>query len=144
VPSFDNWVVAWVTLAVVAGIIEVSIPHFGIIFVTLGAVAAAIAAYVSLGLSAQLVIFIIVVAIGFLVLRPRLLQGMDSKGVPSRTEALLGREGIVTLDIDTTLGSGRVIVEGQDWAARAATPISIGTRVKVVGADGIVLEVKPA
>lgn len=143
-PSFDNWVVAWVTLAVVAGIIEVSIPHFGIIFVTLGAIAAAFAAYLSLGLPAQIVLFIIVVAVGFLVLRPRLLRGMDSKGVPSRTDTLIGREGIVTLDIETTLGAGRVNVEGQDWAARSATPLAAGTRVKIVGADGIVLEVKPA
>jgi membrane protein implicated in regulation of membrane protease activity len=144
VPSFDNWVIVWVTLAVIAGIIEVSIPHFGVIFITLGAGAAALAAFLSLGLPAQLVLFIIVVAIGFLVLRPRLLKGMNSRGVPSRTDTLIGREAVVTNDIDTTLGSGRVNVEGQDWAARSVTPIVAGTRVRIVGADGIVLEVKPA
>lgn len=136
--------IVWVTLAVIAGIIEVSIPHFGVIFITLGAGAAALAAFLSLGLPAQLVLFIIVVAIGFLVLRPRLLKGMNSRGVPSRTDTLIGREAVVTNDIDTTLGSGRVNVEGQDWAARSVTPIVAGTRVRIVGADGIVLEVKPA
>ena len=30
------------------------------------------------------------------------------------------------------------------WAARAVEPIAAGTRIRVVGADGIVLEVKPA
>jgi membrane protein implicated in regulation of membrane protease activity len=83
------------------------------------------------------------VSIGFGVLRPRLI-GRASPGVPSRVDALIGREGIVTLDIESTVGSGRVNVAGQDWAARAATPLAAGTRIKVVGADGIVLEVKSA
>jgi membrane protein implicated in regulation of membrane protease activity len=56
---------------------------------------------------------------------------------------LLGREGIVTHDIDPTVGSGRVNIGGQDWAARSLSPLAVGTRVRVAGADGIVLEVTP-
>ena len=141
--SFDSWAAIWVTVAVVAAVVEVSIPHFGIIFVSVGAIAAAGAAYLSFSLPVQILLFIVVVAISFLALRPRIIATMGAAGVPGRTEALLGREGIVTHDIETTLGAGRVNVEGQDWAARAVAPIAAGTRVKVVGADGIVLEVKP-
>ena len=65
-------------------------------------------------------------------------------GVPSRTEALVGREGVVTHDIEPTVGAGRVNVGGEDWAARSADADPAGTRVRVVGADGIVLEVTPA
>ena len=36
--------------------------------------------------------------------------------------------------------TGRVNVAGEDWAARSADAIPTGTRVRVVGADGIVLE----
>lgn len=141
--SFDSWAAIWITVAIVAALVEVSIPHFGIIFISLGGLAAAAAAYFSLGLPVQIVIFIIVVAVSFLVLRPMVLKNMNAAGVPGRTEALIGREGIVTHDIERTVGAGRVNVEGQDWAARSATPIAAGTRIKVVGADGIVLEVKP-
>jgi membrane protein implicated in regulation of membrane protease activity len=141
--SFDSWAAIWITVAIVAALIEVSIPHFGIIFVTVGALAAALAAYLAFGLPVQIILFIIVVAISFLLLRPMVLKNMGAAGVPGRTEALIGREGVVTHDIETTLGAGRVNVEGQDWAARAATPIAAGTRIKVVGADGIVLEVRP-
>ena len=143
-PSVDSWTILWVTLAVVAGVIEMAIPHFGVIFISLGAVAAGIAAYLALTVPVQIVLFIVVVGVGFAVLRPWLLAGMNSRGVPSRTETLIGREGIVTLDIESAVGAGRVNVEGQDWAARAVTPLAAGTRVKVVSADGIVLEVKPA
>ena len=141
--SFDSWAAIWITVALVAALVEVSIPHFGVIFISVGAIAAAAAAFLSFGLALQIALFILVVAISFLVLRPRIIATMGAAGVPGRTEALIGREGIVTHDIDTTVGAGRVNVEGQDWAARAASPIAAGTRIRVVGADGIVLEVKP-
>jgi membrane protein implicated in regulation of membrane protease activity len=141
--SFASWAAVWITVGIVAALVEVSIPHFGVIFVTLGALAAAAAASFGVGLPVQILIFIIVVALSFLILRPMVLKQMSAAGVPGRTEALIGREGVVTHDIERTVGAGRVNIEGQDWAARSTTPLSAGTRVKVVGADGIVLEVKP-
>jgi membrane protein implicated in regulation of membrane protease activity len=57
---------------------------------------------------------------------------------------LVGRHGIVTHDIDPTIGTGRINVGGEDWAARGAESIPIGTKVRVVAADGIVLEVTRA
>jgi membrane protein implicated in regulation of membrane protease activity len=66
---------------------------------------------------------------------------MGSRGVPSRTDQLIGKEGVVTHDIDPTTGAGRVNVGGEDWAARSIERIPAGTHVRVVGADGIVLEV---
>ena len=77
-------------------------------------------------------------------LRPRMMRNLDAPGVPSRTDLLIGREGVVTHDIEATVGAGRVNVGGEDWAARSAVPVVAGTRVRVVGADGIVLEVTPA
>jgi membrane protein implicated in regulation of membrane protease activity len=50
----------------------------------------------------------------------------------------------VTDDIDPTRGTGRVNVGGQDWAARSPDPLALGTKVRVVGANGIVLEVTRA
>ena len=47
------------------------------------------------------------------------MKQLDAPGVPSRTDALVGREGIVTHDIEATVGAGRVNVGGEDWAARA-------------------------
>jgi membrane protein implicated in regulation of membrane protease activity len=140
---FESWLSIWITVAVVAAIVEVSVPHFGVIFVSAGAVAAAFAAFLGLGLPAQMILFIIVVGVSFLVLRPKIIANMGAAGVPGRTELLIGREGIVTHDIETSVGAGRVNVEGQDWAARAVAPIAAGSRIKVVGADGIVLEVRP-
>ena len=82
--------------------------------------------------------------VSLVALRSRLLGRLGGPGVPSRTEPLIGRHGLVTHDIDPTLGTGRVNVGGEDWAARSREPIAAGTEVRVVGADGIVLEVTRA
>ena len=141
---FDSPVVVWMALAILAGVIEVSIPQFGVIFVSLAAVVSAAVAWFGFGAVSQIFVFVVVLAASLIVLRPRLVARLSSgPGIPSRTEALLGREGIVTHDIDPTVGSGRVNVAGQDWAARSPSPLAVGTRVRVAGADGIVLEVTP-
>lgn len=141
--SFDTPVILWVVVAVVSAIIEISIPHFGVIFVSLGAVAAAVAAGAGGGSPLQLIVFVIVLGASWAIIRPRLIGTTTTPGVPSRTEVLLQRDGVVTHEIDPVLGAGRVNVGGEDWAARCKTPLPIGTRIRVVGADGIVLEVTP-
>jgi len=82
--------------------------------------------------------------VSIVALRARLLDRVGGKGLPSRTDPLIGRHGQVTHDIDPVLGTGRVNVAGEDWAARSAEAIATGTRVRVVAADGIVLEVTRA
>jgi membrane protein implicated in regulation of membrane protease activity len=133
--------VTWIAIAIVSAVVEVVIPHFGLVFVSLAALAAALVATLGAGAIAQSGIFIIVTALCVFLMRPRLLSRLGSQGVPSRTEPLIGREGVVTIDIDVTVGSGRVNVGGEDWAARSASPLPAGTRVRVVSADGIILEV---
>jgi membrane protein implicated in regulation of membrane protease activity len=131
----------WLLIAFVSAIVEVSIPHFGMAFVGAGAIAAAAAAYLGLSLGAQIATFVVVMVVSLVALRSTLVGYLAGKGVPSRTAALVGRDGIVTHDIDPTIGAGRVNVGGEDWAARSAEAIVAGAKVRVTGADGIVLEV---
>jgi membrane protein implicated in regulation of membrane protease activity len=137
-------VAVWLGFALVAAIIEVSVPHFGSAFVSVGAVAAAAAAYFGYGVTPQVLVFVVVLTVSIVTLRTRLLHRVAGPGVPSRTAPLVGRHGQVTHDIDPTLGTGRINVGGEDWAARSTDTIPAGTKVRVVGADGIVLEVTRA
>ena len=132
---------AWLAVAFVAAIIEVSVPHFGFAFVGAGAIAAASTAFLGYGVPVQFGTFVLVLVLSIALLRTRLLARLSGRGVPSRTDALLGRHAIVTHAIDPTVGAGRVNVAGEDWAARSGEAIAAGDRVRVVGADGIVLEV---
>jgi membrane protein implicated in regulation of membrane protease activity len=147
---FDSWLaevatLTWLALALIGAIVEVSIPHFGFAFVSAGAIAAAAAAYFGFDIVAQIFVFVVVLTVSILALRSRLVGYIaGGKGVPSRTEPLVGKQGVVTHEIDTPRGSGRVNVGGEDWAARSSEQIATGEIVRVVGADGIVLEVTRA
>jgi membrane protein implicated in regulation of membrane protease activity len=132
---------AWLAVATIAAILEVSVPHFGSAFVSAGAVAAAVAAYLGFSVTAQFAAFVVVLTASIALLRTRILERIGGPGVPSRTAPLIGRHGIVTHDVDPTVGTGRVNVGGEDWAARSGETITMGTKVRVVSADGIVLEV---
>jgi membrane protein implicated in regulation of membrane protease activity len=142
--SSEIAVFGWLIVAFIAAILEVSIPHFGSAFVSAGAIAAAAAAYLGFSVPLQIGTFVVVLVVSLIGLRSTLVGRLGGQGVPSRTEALVGRHGIVTHDIEPTTGVGRVNVSGEDWAARSAGAIAAGTKVRVVGADGIVLEVTPA
>jgi membrane protein implicated in regulation of membrane protease activity len=146
---FSQWAaevgsLSWLAVALVAAVIEVTLPHFGCAFISAGAVAAAAAAFFGLGIGAQIGTFVLVMTISLVALRANLLGRLAGGGVPSRTEPLVGRHGQVTHEIDPTLGTGRINVGGEDWAARCAEPLPIGTKIRVVAADGIVLEVTRA
>ena len=136
-------VALWVIVALVAGILEVVVPAFGFLFVTLAALVAAMLALLAVSGAIQVVVFAAAALVFLLVLRPLFVHRLKSTGVPSRTEALQGKLAEVTEPIDPVRGSGRVFVDGHDWAARAAVAIAPGARVRIVGADGIVLLVSP-
>jgi inner membrane protein len=131
----------WLVLAFIAAVVEVSIPHFGFAFVGFGAIVAAIVAFLGGSIAFQLAAFVVVMTVSLVTLRSGLLSRIGGRGLPSRTEALLGRQGVVTHEIEPKVGSGRVNVGGEDWAARSTEPIPTGATVRVTGADGIVLEV---
>ena len=146
---FSNWAaevgsLSWLAVALVAAILEVSLPHFGCVFVSAGAVAGAAAAFFGFGVAAQIGVFVVVMTVSIVALRQNLLARLGGQGVPSRTEPLVGRHGQVTHAIDPVLGTGRITVGGEDWAAHCAEPLPTGTKIRVVAADGIVLEVTRA
>jgi membrane protein implicated in regulation of membrane protease activity len=137
-------VTVWVIVALGAGILEVIVPAFGFVFVTLAALLAAVLALLGQGQTVQIVAFAASALLFLFVLRRFFVHRLrGGPGVPSRTEAITGKVAEVTEAIDPVRGMGRVNVEGHDWAARATVPIPPGARVRVDGADGIVLLVSP-
>jgi len=133
----------WLLLAIIAAIAEIVSPLFGYFFVTAAALVAALAASLHLSVSIQIGLFAATLVLALLLLRPRLLAKLAAKGVPSRTEALIGKVGLITEPIDPVVGTGRITVAGEDWAAQSDKPLPAGTPVRVRAADGLVLQVSP-
>jgi membrane protein implicated in regulation of membrane protease activity len=142
--TIDTPPLAWALLAIAAAVVEILTPQFGVIFVSVGAIAGVLVAVLGGSLAWQMLSFAVVVVASLALLRPRMVGWLArAPGVPSRTELLIGKQGQVTQPIDPTLGTGRVIVSGEDWAARSTSVVATGVNVRVVAADGIVLEVQP-
>lgn len=139
-----NATIIWTIIGVVALAIEVA--HLGLIFLFVGvaAIIAGILSALGIPLAGQLIGFAISAIILAAALRPRLLRRLhDSKGVISRTDALIGQTGTVTRTIDPVAAGGRILVGGHDWAASSTERIETGSLVEVLGSDGIVLLVAP-
>jgi membrane protein implicated in regulation of membrane protease activity len=135
------WAV-WIIAAVVAALLEISVPSFSFSFASLGAMVAALSS-LAFGWQVQALVFCLTSIISMFLLRTRLMKKMHvADKIPSRTQALIGLKGEVTEAINPALHSGRITVAGQDWAARGKMHFAVGQSVTVIGSDGIVLIVK--
>jgi membrane-bound serine protease (ClpP class) len=54
---------------------------------------------------------------------------------------MLGEVGVAKTDIHT---EGRVFVHGEWWNAQSEQPIVQGAKVRIVGVEGLLLDVAPA
>jgi membrane protein implicated in regulation of membrane protease activity len=133
----------WLVLGLVSLIIEALSLNLVFVFVAVAALFAGSTAAMGIPILGQVASFVGAGLVLPMILRPRLLSHLGGRGVLSRTDALFGETARVTEAIDPILGTGRIIVNGHDWAARSSEPLGIGTLVMVDGADGIVLLVSP-
>ena len=135
----------WIVLAIAFLIVEfgtvtlISIWFFG------GSLAALAAYYLGAPLWLQVLVFALVSLLLLLLLRPFLRKYVDPHKVPTNVDALIGKEALVTEEIDNLLGVGAVKVGGILWSARSATGvhIPIGTVVTVQSVEGVKAIVKP-
>jgi membrane protein implicated in regulation of membrane protease activity len=137
---------AWLIFGVLCCAVEMLVPAFGFCLVGAAALVSSVIASSGYGFWPQIIAFGLGSALALTVLRTRILNKLaaEAPGVPSRTDRLLGRPARVTEAIDPVTGAGRVLVDGHDWAALAAEPISAGAEVRIDGADGIRLRVRRA
>jgi len=137
----------WVILAIVLFIAELITPGFLLGSFAVGCLGAALAAFLGLGLTGQLAAFCIGSLVVLFGIRPVLLKYFQATAdkIKTNTDALIGKRGIVTEQIDSRLDIGRVKVAGEDW--RATTDerdvIEQGEEVCVLRVDGTKLVVKP-
>ena len=133
----------WILIAIVALAIEATNLNLIFLFGGLAALLAGALAALGVPLVGQILGFALAAVIIPALLRPRLLRRLSGAGVLSRTDAMIGQTARVTKAIDPISGTGRVLVQGHDWAANSTEPIKEGAVVEVLGSDGIVLLVAP-
>jgi len=133
----------WFAAALIALAIEAFNQQLVLLFVALAALIAGGLAELGVSPWLQFTVFGASSILLPLLFRRPLLDRFAGRGVPSRTDVLLGESAVVLEAIDPVHLTGRVALHGQDWMARASVPLPKGATVTVEGADGIVLLVEP-
>lgn len=136
----------WLIAAIILIIIEILTVGFGALCFVFGALATALAGYLGVFFTWQLAIFAIVSLLSFIFVRPFVLKFLQkkSKDVMTNADALIGRSGMVTEEIDHKRQLGRVKVDGDEWKAitEDGHTIAAGTEVTIIARDSIIVTVK--
>ena len=137
--------VVWLIVALVLLIVELFTSSFGVVCFSFGAAAAGIAAYFNLGTVWQLALFSIVSFVAFVFIRPLVVKFLLKKKdeVLTNADAVVGRIGVVTEEINADKNTGRIKIDGDDWKAESSENIAVGEKVEVMSRESIILNVKP-
>ena len=148
----ENWTwIVWAVLGVVLIIAEVFTPGFVLLWFGVGALAAALAAFLGVGVAAQLLLFIVVSAALTALSRTIFVNyftGRDEpEGVKMGVASLPGQVGTVVTSSQGALQEGAVKVYGSVWTAYPAEgepPLEAGDRVVVERLRGASIYVRRA
>lgn len=143
--SEAGWLL-WLALLVVFGIAEAATVSMVSLWFMGGSLAAMVAQLLGAGFWWQVVIFLAVSAVLLACLRPFVKKYIKPKQTATNTDAIIGKQAVVTEMVDNLRGTGTLKLEGKEWSARSVSDETIqpGTVVKVVKIEGVKLLVEPA
>ena len=135
----------WILVMFAFLLIEICTVSLVSIWFCVGAFFAEIAYYCKLNFYVQTGVFLTVSVMCMILIMPTVQKKIKRKRTKTNAEVLIGKSGKVTEEI--TANTGRMVVDGNDWMARAENPadcLSIGANVIVTKIEGAKLIVKPA
>lgn len=135
---------AWLIIAMVFFLAEVMTAGFVLAAFGVGALAAALTAFLGLGLQWQLIVFVLVSSASVLFSRRFADRVSGAQAQNVGIDRVLGKRAVVLEAIDPITASGRVRVEREEWRAQAADdrPIPAQAVVEIVGVEGTRLLVR--
>lgn len=137
--------IIWLILLVVFISMEAATVTVVSIWFAAGALVAMIANLLGAQLWLQITLFIAVSVILLLSLRPLLKKYFTPRLTRTNVDAVIGKVGIVTADIDNIAAQGRIKLGAMEWTARSSSgeKIPAGTRVAVDKIEGVKAFVTP-
>ena len=135
-----------IIIGIFAFIIEIFTAGFISGSIGIGLLFAAIGNYFGLETKWQILLFSLGIALTYFLIRPIITKyGFKNNNIKTNQSALIGKRGTVSQEINVIKNSGRITIDGDDWKAKTENNdiIKIGTIVKVVAIESIVLIVKP-
>ena len=140
----NGMVWTWLGVMAVSAFVEAATLTLVSIWFAAGALVATFAAYAGASLTVQLILFVGVSIAACVAVRPLARRFVAPNVVPTNADRLLGQDAKVTEEINNTISSGAVYVDGKMWTARSASGevIPKDEMVEVVWMEGVKLYVR--
>ena len=141
----SEMVTLWLVVLIVSIGVEVATLGLTSIWFAGGAAVAVIVAAFHGSVWLQILLFFAVSLLLLFFTRPIAVRYFNRDRVRTNVESMIGRQAIVTSEIDNLQGIGQVTVGGQEWSARTEADgmnLQPGTVVDIVAVNGVKLIVK--
>ena len=134
----------WLIISILLGVFEAMTVDLVAIWFAIGALAAILPAAIGAPFWVQLVVFLAVGLLTLALTRPMVKRVLHVKKTNTNADRVIGMVGIVTVPIDNVAGTGRVLANGLDWAARTddGAPVEAQERVLIKAIEGVTLIVE--
>lgn len=142
----ENMLYVWLVLLIICILLELPTMGLTTIWFAGGALVAAVAAALHVPIAIQVVVFVVVSLLLLIFTRPIAVKYFNKDRVRTNVESMIGRQAIVTSEINNLEGVGQVTVGGQEWSARSKDEemeIPVGAVVVVRSISGVKLIVEP-
>ena len=140
-----SMIAIWAILAVLFLVIELVTVGMVSIWFTAGSLAALLAAALHAPVWLQIVLFLAVSTLCFILLYPKLKHLVGRSRQATNADMVLGQTCVVTQRIDNIAGTGAVSVGGKTWTARSlhGEAVEEGSLVRAEQIQGVKLLVRP-
>ncbi|MBS6196478.1 MAG: NfeD family protein [Clostridiales bacterium] len=135
----------WLAAVIVLIVIEIATLGLTTIWFAGGALVACIAALFHANLLVQILLFLGVSILLLVFTRPAAVRYLNTNRTKTNAESLVGKDAIVTQEIDNLKAQGQVQVNGLEWTARTEKnqeAIEQGVIVEIEKIDGVKLIVR--
>lgn len=141
-----NMTLVWLGVLVFMVVVEIVTMGLTTIWFAGGSLVATIAAACNAPLWLQITLFLVVSIILLLFTRPLAVRYFNKDRFRTNVEGMIGKQGVVTSEIDNIEGIGEVRIGGMEWTARTVADgmkLQTGTVVIVRAVDGVKVIVEP-
>ena len=137
-------IIVWALIVIALIVLEIVTVQLVSVWFAVGAfITMLTVSFSDISVTGQLILFAISSGIMFAITFPLTRKIRNRKYIPTNTELNVGRQAIVTEEINTHTGTGRVLLDGVYWKAVSDKVIGVDSTVIVEAVEGTRLIVYP-
>lgn len=135
----------WLAAILVFSVVEAATVGLASIWFAIGAAIAFVLSFFVESVWVQVAVFTVISLAAMALIRPLAQRYLTPKTEATNADRVIGREGVVTQEIDNLRASGQVSVAGVEWTARSEKDalIPTGAKVTVLRIEGVKVVVRP-